>query len=406
VTEEISNSQAPSGGTLLPAERYRDKAEAGTVHEGPNAVRNAAREFREKHGPQEAPVVERRYAEDAPKTRTLPQARDDLNLTRKVERAKELVNGGLSNREAANEVEAPEHIEVVPALFPEDESTTVGEAARKLAEWRAGKPQRDAAAAIDGEQAPAQEAEPSSERAEPEAPAIDPVQQEVQKYQQVRTAYEQLLPQQKELLFATAWAEFPEMRAVDSQQRYDELRQYLAATDPARSARFETLHLSGLQVQQQQAQLEKIRASEADKERKAYVERQDEIAEEKIPELKDPQKAQEFKEAARSYLNSVGVDAKELASLYKGEVKIDFRDARTQQIIADAARYRAAQAARKTVVTQAKPLPPVQRPGVSQPRGAGDRAIVTALEAKFNKTGNVRDAHKLLVAQRRAAARY
>ena len=53
-------------------------------------------------------------------------------------------------------------------------------------------------------------------------------------------------------------------------------------------------------------------------------------------------------------------------------------------------------------VATAKPLPPVQRPGVGQPKGAAQEALVQNLARRLDQTGNLKDAARLLVERRRA----
>jgi phage terminase large subunit len=71
-----------------------------------------------------------------------------------------------------------------------------------------------------------------------------------------------------------------------------------------------------------------------------------------------------------------------------------------QLILRDAARYRDAQ---KAVPAKAsKPVPPVQRPGTSQPKGSVDEAKIKNLESKLEKSGDMKDAVALMLAKRAA----
>ena len=60
-------------------------------------------------------------------------------------------------------------------------------------------------------------------------------------------------------------------------------------------------------------------------------------------------------------LTDIGLTEPELRALWNGEAKLDLRDARAQRVLADAARWREAQA--KARVAPKVPLPPVMRPG-------------------------------------------
>jgi hypothetical protein len=45
----------------------------------------------------------------------------------------------------------------------------------------------------------------------------------------------------------------------------------------------------------------------------------------------------------------------------------------------------------------------VQRPGVAQPRGAAQDAVVQSLAKRLDQTGNLKDAARLLAERRKAA---
>ena len=74
-----------------------------------------------------------------------------------------------------------------------------------------------------------------------------------------------------------------------------------------------------------------------------------------------------------------------------------------QLLIRDATLYREAQAKVKTVA--ARPVPPVQKPGVGVSRGAAQDAELRSLANRLNETGNAKDAAEYLRARRKAAAR-
>jgi hypothetical protein len=74
-----------------------------------------------------------------------------------------------------------------------------------------------------------------------------------------------------------------------------------------------------------------------------------------------------------------------------------------QLLIRDATLWREAQA--KAKAAQAKPVPPVQRPGVAQPKGAAQHAQIENLAQQLDKSSGVkalRTAAKLVAARRGA----
>lgn len=75
-----------------------------------------------------------------------------------------------------------------------------------------------------------------------------------------------------------------------------------------------------------------------------------------------------------------------------------------ERIMVDAAKYRLMQKAAKAQPARA-PLPPVQRPGVAQPRGNSQSANLQALSQKLSQTGDIKDAARLRAAQVRGQKR-
>ena len=113
------------------------------------------------------------------------------------------------------------------------------------------------------------------------------------------------------------------------------------------------------------------------------------------PEIKD-----HFKNAALETLRAHSFADDELSRGYHGQGVFSLRNSRVQAVIADAVRWRMAQGKARSVT--AKPLPPVQRPGVAQSRYDHASGEIASLTQRLGRTGNVKDAAKLLAAQRRA----
>jgi hypothetical protein len=132
-----------------------------------------------------------------------------------------------------------------------------------------------------------------------------------------------------------------------------------------------------------------------------FAKRQDELVKEKAPDLADEAKAAQLQKAAVAVLNDLGFAEAELVPLWHGQKELSLRDHRVQLLIRDATLWHDAQA--KAKAAAAKPVPPVQRPGVSQPKGAAQEAQVQALTTKLEKTGSLKDAAALLRARRSAA---
>jgi hypothetical protein len=69
----------------------------------------------------------------------------------------------------------------------------------------------------------------------------------------------------------------------------------------------------------------------------------------------------------------------------------------------DAGKYRLAQ--KTASKATARDVPPVQRPGAAASRTSAHAATISALTAKLDRTGSLRDAQALLAAQRRVNAK-
>jgi hypothetical protein len=96
-----------------------------------------------------------------------------------------------------------------------------------------------------------------------------------------------------------------------------------------------------------------------------------------------------------------GVEPAEFIRLFGSDPLM--RNAHFQKMMYDAGKYRLAQ---KTAPKAAvRNVPPVQRPGVAASRTSANAATISALTAKLDRTGSLRDAQALLAAQRRANAK-
>jgi hypothetical protein len=134
-----------------------------------------------------------------------------------------------------------------------------------------------------------------------------------------------------------------------------------------------------------------------------FAQREDELMNEQVPELLDPDKAPKLRESALGVLRDRGFTDGELSALYNGQAGLSLRDHRIQLLILDAVRWREAQA--KARQAEARPVPPVQRPGVAQGRAGASDADIQALRQKLERSGSIRDAAALRAAQLKAARR-
>ncbi len=131
-----------------------------------------------------------------------------------------------------------------------------------------------------------------------------------------------------------------------------------------------------------------------------FTSKEDQAFMEKVPEFADKAVAQKWSDGAVSVLKDVGFSDKELASAFNGEASLSLRDHRVQLLIYDATRFRQAKTGASKPV--AKSVPQVQRPGVAKAAVSTAQADVETARKRFERTGSLKDAAALRLAQQRA----
>lgn len=214
---------------------------------------------------------------------------------------------------------------------------------------------------------------------------------------QARDQYEGAVPLIMQALQEQAAADFADIRTMADVDR-------MAREDWPRYVQWDA-HTKKVQaVQSELATIQQRQASERGQKWSDFASKEDALFLEKVPEFSEPEKARKFSEGAiRTLIDGYGFSESELAKFWNGQGEFSLRDHRAQLLIRDAVRYQDAQAKAKANVI--KPLPHVQRPGASAPKGAAQDAQIQALTAKLEKTGSMKDAAALLAARREAASR-
>jgi hypothetical protein len=173
----------------------------------------------------------------------------------------------------------------------------------------------------------------------------------------------------------------------------------LAQNDPLRYLQWDSYQkrLAGAAVQAQQAQA--LKAQESQNKRAAYEAEQNKLLVELIPEMADAKKGNELRERAVAMLtNDFGLKNDQLARWMQDDVGHEIlSNASIQKLIADGLKLRDIQNATKAVA--AKPLPPVQRPGISKPAGSSVSEREQVLTRQLNETGDLRIAQELYALQ-------
>lgn len=216
--------------------------------------------------------------------------------------------------------------------------------------------------------------------------------------EQARSQYEQALPILLENLQAGYGNEFSDIRTMDDVQK-------LAVSDPIRYTQWDASQKRMAAVQQEVQASQQRQVAERNHHINEYRTREAALFAEKAPEFADPVQSKKLMDAAVTTLRDVGFQDQELGELYRGEKDISIHDHRFALLLRDGIKWRDAQAQAKLKTSQAKPLPPVQRPGTTRLAANPAAAEVQTLKAKFAQTHSVKDAAVLLQAERRAASR-
>jgi uncharacterized protein (DUF1697 family) len=214
-----------------------------------------------------------------------------------------------------------------------------------------------------------------------------------QAVEQAKQQYEAALPALLKTLQQQQAGQFSDIQSMADVEK-------LASEDPFRFSLWQAQQMKIAAVKQEVDLTQARQTQDQQQQWSKFAEEQDKLAIERIPDLADKAKASKLQDTVAKYLEGIGFTNDELGKNWNGERV--FRDARMQQILLDAARY-ADLKAKPPVPT--RPVPQVQRPGVSQPRGASDEQAVQHLNTKFERTGNLKDAAALLTAKRAAARR-
>ena len=211
--------------------------------------------------------------------------------------------------------------------------------------------------------------------------------------EQTRQRYETALPLLLNGLQQQQGGEFADIKTLADLER-------LAGEDRPRYLRWELQQRNIAAVAQQLAASQEHRASEHRQQFSEFAQRQNELFKEKVPEMADSGAAAKLQEAAVSALKDVGFTDPELVAYWNGGQTMSLRDHRLLLLVRDAVHWRDAQ--QKAKAATAKPVPPVQRPGVSQPRGAAHDVQVQNLTKRLETSGSLKDAAALLRARRSA----
>ena len=222
------------------------------------------------------------------------------------------------------------------------------------------------------------------------------IQAERAKVEQARQQYENAYPSLIETVRSLQSGQFADVKSHADAQA-------LAQNDPSRYVQY-LAHQQGLA--QMEADAKAIQERQVQEHRAKWQEfatREDKLLLEKAPELADQEVLDKTSKAALRTLKDVGFAEDELAKAWNGEMAISPRDHRFQVLVYEASKYRELKA--NPPKPSAKPIPPVQKPGIATTRADTSKAEVEGLRSKLKNAKGIeaaRIAADLLRAQRRA----
>jgi hypothetical protein len=192
-------------------------------------------------------------------------------------------------------------------------------------------------------------------------------------------------------------SQFPELASL-APERLPEALAQIAQQDPVKLQRIQAIIAGSEQLRARQNEEMRRTADAARHNFQNYAKAEDARLETMLKEeARDVRQAvaQEIMASAKAS----GIEPEEMQRLFDSEPLM--RNATFQRMMYDAGKYRLMMKAKDAIA--AKPMPPVQRPGMASGRGERDQHDLRALNARLSSTGDLKDAVALYRAK--AAAR-
>lgn len=211
--------------------------------------------------------------------------------------------------------------------------------------------------------------------------------------EQARQQYEAALPALMQTLQEAQQDKFNDIRSVDDVTR-------LANEDPFRYLQWQA-HQTKVQAVQQE--LRSAQERQTQEKSSKWAEEVREFDRQFVEGLSTADKAkyEDFKKEAPEYLEAKGFKQQELAEYANGKPLSIYHPA-VQSLILDGLKYQGLQKASAAAKANlaAKPVPPVQKPGVARPTGQVGAENIQTLSAKLERSGDKRDLAALIGAFR------
>lgn len=219
------------------------------------------------------------------------------------------------------------------------------------------------------------------------------LEEKVGEVERARRGYVEGLDAAMQIAQASFISQFPELAALAPEQLPEALAQ-MARQDPAKLSRIQAVVAGSEQLRARQSEEMRRAADASRRDFQNYAKAEDARLETLLKgETRDVRQAvaQEIRASAKAS----GIESEELQRLFDSEPLM--RNATFQRMMYDAGKYRLMMKAKDAVT--AKPIPPVQRPGMAAGPGERDQHHLRALSARLSSSGDLKDAVALYQAK-------
>jgi hypothetical protein len=190
-------------------------------------------------------------------------------------------------------------------------------------------------------------------------------------------------------------SQFPEFASIPEGQRAQALAT-MQQQDPERFGRIAAAVQNSAQLFEAQKAAHEWQQQQKQAEFQKYAKAEDTRFESMIKDI-EPEKMRAIEKEIIEAITEYGGDAAQFFEQFKSSEFL--RNATVQRMMVDAARYRQVMNAKAAVA--AKPVPPVQRPGASQPTPPAAARNLAAISQQFNRNPSLKNAAALVAASRR-----
>ncbi|WP_456685961.1 hypothetical protein [Bradyrhizobium sp. P5_C11_2] len=219
------------------------------------------------------------------------------------------------------------------------------------------------------------------------------LEEKVGEVERARRSYVDGLDAAMQIAQASFISQFPELAGMPPERLPEALAQ-MAHQDPAKLSRIQAIVAGSEQLRARQNEEMRRTAEASRRDFQNYAKAEDARLETLLKEeTRDVRQAvaQEIMASAKAS----GIEPEELQRLFDSEPLM--RNATFQRMMYDAGKYRLMMKAKSAVA--ARPMPPVQRPGMATSRGERDQHDLRALSARLSSSGDLKDAVALYQAR-------